>query len=81
MRVLEHLLSYAEYQFGKKVTGIGYYEKDGERISDYDLDVMVFHGIYSVMTKLHVFDNSLSEVIRYDMMSPYLERSLKKLNP
>jgi hypothetical protein len=34
-RVLEHLLSFAEHQFGKKVTGKHYREReDGERISN-----------------------------------------------
>jgi hypothetical protein len=81
IRVLEHLLSYAEYQFGKAVTGIGYRERDGEGVSNFNVDIMIFHGILLIMTDLHKFDNSLSEVIRYDMMFPYLERSLSLLNP
>lgn len=81
IRVLEHLLSYAEYQFGKEVTGKGYHERDGECISSFTVDIMIFHGIILKITELHIHDNSLSEVIRYDMMFPYLERSLSLLNP
>jgi hypothetical protein len=46
IRVLEHLLSYAEYQFGKEVTGMDYRERgNGECISNWCVDVIAMNGI------------------------------------
>ena len=47
-RVLKHLLSYLEYQFGGKVAGIDYRERgNGERISNWEVEVLILYNIFS----------------------------------
>jgi hypothetical protein len=47
IRILEPLLSYAEHQFGKKITGkVGFCRReDGDRISNWDVEIGVFKDI------------------------------------
>jgi hypothetical protein len=81
-RVLEHLLSFAEHQFGNEVTGKRYREReDGERISNWKEDIEILHSIIRTLANYYRNDCSLSTVIRDDMRFPYLERSLSLLNP
>jgi hypothetical protein len=81
-RVLKHLLSYLEYQFGEKVEGIDYRERaDGERISNWKVEVEILHGIHDSLACLYLLNNLLSLINRREMSFPYLERSLSLLNP
>jgi tetratricopeptide (TPR) repeat protein len=81
-RVLEHLLSYLEYQFGEKVAGIDYRERsNGERINNWKVEVEILRAIYGQLTEFYLHDNSLSMIIRCEMSFPLLERSLSLLNP
>jgi tetratricopeptide (TPR) repeat protein len=81
-RVLEHLLSFAEHQFGKGVPGKHYRERDGgERISNWEVDIVFLYRIIKMLMDLYEHDNSLSTIILDDMNFPYLERSLSLLNP
>jgi hypothetical protein len=75
-RVLEHLLSFAEHQFGKGVTGKDYREReDGERISNWEADIVFLNKIIKKLVDFYRQDNSL------DMRFLSLERSLSLLNP
>lgn len=81
-RVLEHLMSYAEYQFGKEDTGKNYREReDGERISNWNVDRNILYNINFTLIELNRQNKSFSTRICDDMMFPYLERSLSLLNP
>jgi hypothetical protein len=81
-RVLEHLLSYLEDQFGEKVAGIDYRERsNGERVNNWKVEVEILHTIYGQLTKLYHHNNLLSMIIRCEMSFPLLERSLSLLNP
>jgi tetratricopeptide (TPR) repeat protein len=81
-RVLEHLLSFAEHQFGKEVTGNHYREReDGERISNWIVDIGILHRIIQRLSNLYALDSLLSAIVQNDMRFPYLERSLSLLNP
>jgi hypothetical protein len=47
IRVLEHILSYAEYQFETEVAGKSYREReDGERMSNFEVDLRILYGIF-----------------------------------
>jgi hypothetical protein len=81
-RVLGHLLSYLEHQFGEKITGIDYRERgNGERISNWEVEVMVLYYICSRLADLRLHDNSMSMISCHKMSSPSLERSLSLLDP
>jgi hypothetical protein len=81
-RVLEHLLSFAEHQFGKVVTGKDYRERDdGERISNWEVDIEIFNRILKRLVDLSMQNSSLSNLNREYIVFPYLERSLSLLNP
>jgi tetratricopeptide (TPR) repeat protein len=81
-RVLEHLLSFAEHQFEKRVTGKQYrVREDGERISNWIVEIVILYGIIQRLLILYRRDHSLSTIVQDDMCFPYLERSLSLLNP
>jgi hypothetical protein len=81
IRILEHLLSCAEYQFGKGV-GKHYREReDGERISNLEVEIENLNDIITVLAGLYLQNNSLSNMDRSNMAFPYIERSLSILNP
>jgi hypothetical protein len=81
-RVLEHLLSYLEYQFGGKVIGIDYRESGNrERTNNWKVEVEILHDIYDSLVFLYLSNNSLSMINRCEMSFPHLKRSLSLLNP
>jgi hypothetical protein len=76
------LLSFAEHQFGKGVTGKDYRERDGgERISNWEVEIDFLNKIIQKLVDLYMQDNSLSDLNRDYIRFPYLERSLSLLNP
>jgi hypothetical protein len=77
IRVLEHLLSYAEYQFGEKVAGILYRERDGERVSSWNIDLGIYYGINCRIIDFYTSDRSLGTISCSDKMSLYVERALR----
>jgi hypothetical protein len=82
VRILEHLLSYAEYQFGQDLLQLGYREReDGERIFNWDVEIEILLNINGILYYLHNENKSLSSISRNDLMFPCLERSLSLLNP
>jgi tetratricopeptide (TPR) repeat protein len=81
-RLLEHLLSFAEHQFGKGVTGKDYRERDGgERIGNWKVDNDFLNEIIQRLVDLYQQDNSLSDLNLDCIIFPYLERTLSLLNP
>jgi hypothetical protein len=81
VRILGHLLSYAEYQFGKGVPGKHYREReDGERISNWEVEIIILKRIITTLAGLYGGNGSLSIIDRDNMAFPYLERMLSILN-
>eukprot|EP00596_Hydrurales_sp_CCMP1899_P008774 CAMPEP_0119037738 /NCGR_PEP_ID=MMETSP1177-20130426/6223_1 /TAXON_ID=2985 /ORGANISM="Ochromonas sp, Strain CCMP1899" /LENGTH=347 /DNA_ID=CAMNT_0006999371 /DNA_START=296 /DNA_END=1340 /DNA_ORIENTATION=- len=83
IRVLEHLLSYADNQFGQHVEGRDYRERtDGQRIdNNWDVDIDTLLKISNSMININYRNLSLSPIIRDNKMFPHLERSLNILKP
>jgi hypothetical protein len=80
-RVLAHLLSYAEFQFGNKKTGISYREReDGTRFSNWKADITILN-IIKILSTLYNEDQSLGRIMSENLRFPLLERSLNLLNP
>jgi hypothetical protein len=81
-RVLGHLLSYADYQFGQPITGRDYRERsDGQCVSNWDVDINILPRISHSIVVIYRTNASLSTMVRDDKMYPYLERSLHILSP
>jgi hypothetical protein len=82
LRVLEHLQSYANYQFGQQVAGRDYRERiDGQRIANWDVDIEILLEISNDMVNIYASNSSLSPMIRYKGMFPHIERLLQILSP
>jgi hypothetical protein len=82
LRILEHLLLYAEYQFGKEIAGISYRERIlGDRISNWNVDVDILHNINHRIIRIHIQNSIINNTVCDNMITPYLERSLSLLNP
>jgi hypothetical protein len=70
-RVPEHLLLFAEHQFGKGVTGKDYRERDdGERISNWEVEIDYLHEIIRRLVKLYRQDSLLSNLNHDFLMFP-----------
>jgi hypothetical protein len=81
-RVLKHLLSYADYQFGQHVAGSKYRERsDDQRIANWNVDISILLKINIKISNIYAANPSLSTMIRNDKVHPYLERSLHILSP
>jgi tetratricopeptide (TPR) repeat protein len=81
-RVLEHLLTYADYQFGQHVAGSKYRERsDGQRIANWNVDIDILLEISTRISNIYATNPSLSIMIRHNKMYPYIERSLHILSP
>jgi tetratricopeptide (TPR) repeat protein len=81
-RVLEHLLSYADYQFGQHVAGSKYRERsDGQRIDNWNVDINILFEISTRLSNIYATNPSLSTIIRDNKIFPHLERSLHILSP
>jgi tetratricopeptide (TPR) repeat protein len=82
LRVLEHLLSCADYQFGQQVAGRDYRERiDGQRIDNWNVDIEILLQISHSMVEIYGMNSSLSPMIRDKGMFPHIERSLNILSP
>jgi hypothetical protein len=82
VRILEHLLSYAEYQFGQDLLRLGHRDRgDGEWISNWDVEIEILLNINGFILSLHNQNMSLSSISRNDLIFPCLERMLIILNP
>jgi tetratricopeptide (TPR) repeat protein len=81
-RVLEHLLSFADFQFGKKVKGKDYRERgDGDRISNWTVEIEIFNDVITTLADLYGQNVTLSTIICDDTSFPLFEQSLSLLNP
>jgi hypothetical protein len=82
LRLLEHLLLYAEYQFGKEIPGLDYRQREnGEQCPNWNVNVSVLYVIHSKVTNIYTQNDSSSRLIQDANMLPHLEKSLSLLNP
>jgi hypothetical protein len=82
VRVLHHILSYAEFQFGDGVRGKSYRERrNGDRISNWTVEITFLELLYSVLIGNCNIDESLGTIIQDDMKLPYLEKMRQLLMP
>jgi tetratricopeptide (TPR) repeat protein len=81
-RVLKHLLSYAEYQFGNRVPLKVRRERDnGETIDNWTVEIDNLILIHSSLTTSYIEDKSLSMVSGCNLRFPLYEKMLDLLRP
>jgi tetratricopeptide (TPR) repeat protein len=80
-RLLGHLISYVEFQFGNRIPGKCYRKRDGESISNYLVEVILLIPIYKAYIEVHERDTSISELVCNDLTFPYVVRTLEILKP
>jgi hypothetical protein len=82
VRVLDHALSYAEFQFGDRVEGKSYRERgNGDQISNWIVEIEILPPVYSNIIEIYDDDQLLSTIIRNNMVIPYLEKMRQLLMP
>jgi tetratricopeptide (TPR) repeat protein len=80
-RVLRHALSYAEFQFGT-VSGQSYHEREiGKKSSNWIFEMEILCRIYDSLIGIYRDDESLSLIMKDNMMLPHLEKMLNLLRP
>jgi tetratricopeptide (TPR) repeat protein len=82
MRVLDHTLSYALFQFGDRVEEKSYRERgNGDRISNWIVEMENLRFLYSRLIGVYADDESLSIIIRDNILTPYFEKMRQFLMP
>jgi tetratricopeptide (TPR) repeat protein len=82
LRVLGHLLSYADHQFGDRILGKSYRERgNGERIDNWRVEIEILVHIYNDFIDIHEDDESLSMMAFDNLTFPYNEKMLALLRP
>jgi hypothetical protein len=81
-RVLEHLILYAENQFGDRVPLRVYREREnGETIDNWTVEIKILIFIYSSLADLLLSDESLDMVSSDNLRFPLYEKMLGLLRP
>jgi hypothetical protein len=74
-RVLNHLLLYADLQFGKPITGKDYRERsDGQRIINWNVDINILIDFNIKIVNVYSSNSPLSTTICDKEIIPHLER-------
>lgn len=82
VRVLVHLLSYVNFQFGDRVTGRSYHENCyGETINNWAVEIQILIPIYDDLIIAYQSDESLSKTVNEDLSFPCYEKILNLLRP
>jgi tetratricopeptide (TPR) repeat protein len=81
-RVLGHLVSYAEHQFGDRVPGKAYRERgNGERIDNWKVEIEILSPVYVDLAVVYSTDESLSMIDRDNFQISYHEKILNLSRP
>jgi hypothetical protein len=81
-RVLGHLVSYAEHQFGDRVPGKAYRERgNGERKDNWNVEIKTLSPICYDLLNIYSTDESLSSIDNDSLRLPYFEKMLNLLRP
>jgi hypothetical protein len=82
MRVLGHLISYAEHQFGDRIPGKAYREREnGDRIDNWNVEIDILICLYCNLVEVYSTVESLSMTDSDNILFPYYEKMLDLLRP
>ena len=74
IRVLGHLISYAEHQFGDRVPGRGYRKMGtGEHIDNWTVEIEILIPMYNALASIYGGDESVSMIVRDNFAFPSAE--------
>jgi hypothetical protein len=81
-RVITHLILHAEHQFGDRVLGKDYREREnGERINNYEVEIEQLIRMYITLTDYYSQDKSLGYLRSGNLRFPLNEKVLDLLRP
>jgi tetratricopeptide (TPR) repeat protein len=81
IRIIEHILSYAEFQFGDRIPGKSYRERgNGDQISNWKVEIEIIIGTIFLLTSIYSND-ALTLIIQDKKLLPYVEKQLDILKP
>jgi tetratricopeptide (TPR) repeat protein len=80
-RVLKHLISYLEYQFGDRIPGKTYRERGFERIDNREVDFDILIPKYFELIDTYLSGDLLSMIDCDNLRLPYYEKILDLLRP
>jgi tetratricopeptide (TPR) repeat protein len=82
VRLLRHLISFAEHQFGDRVPGKTYRERgDGDRMDNWLVEIVIFCSIYIDLVTIFSSDDTLSNVDSANLRHPCYDKILDLLRP
>jgi tetratricopeptide (TPR) repeat protein len=82
IRVLEHLKSYAEYQFGDRAPLKAYRERlNGECMDNFEVEIGILLRIYNYLENAYSTEKSLSMIDSDNLRFPYFEKMLDLMRP
>jgi hypothetical protein len=83
IRILKHLIRYAEFQFGDRIQGESYRKRhNGLCISNWDVDVNYLLPIHDICLQIYegdMYGRSLSEMLIDNLRLPHVEKMLEIL--
>jgi hypothetical protein len=80
-RILGHLISYIEFQFGNRIPRKSYRERNGDRVSNYIVEINLLVPIYKRLIEALNEDNKGSELIQINSVFPHVIKLLEILQP
>jgi hypothetical protein len=82
LRVIQHALSYANFQLGERVLGKSHRERDnGDQISNWIAELGILDPNCLRLVDIYLCDESLSMMIKNDMMLRFLKMRVELLMP
>jgi hypothetical protein len=82
IRIQHHVFSYALHQFGFRIEGTAYREREnGERISNFDVEMTNLIPLHRSFTEIHIGDRSLNTVHYDNLILAHHESILDILRP
>jgi hypothetical protein len=82
VRVLHHLLSYAQFQFGNSIPGKSYRQRqNGERIDNFEVEIDIMILIYQNLVTIYGADTSLNLKDSHDILMVCYDKISEILQP
>jgi hypothetical protein len=80
--IQHHAFSYAAHEFGNRVEGMAYRERvNGERISNFDVEIANLIPLHRSFTEIHIGDRSLNPMLHDNLIFAHHESMLDILRP